>query len=43
LFWPAAALMALSLWLHVRERHAHEHQHEGMVSSRTTTRTSIRP
>jgi drug/metabolite transporter (DMT)-like permease len=31
LFWPAAALMALGLWLHVRERHAHEHQHEAMA------------
>lgn len=28
LFWPAAALMALGVWLHVRERHEHEHTHE---------------
>ncbi|SAL76165.1 membrane protein [Caballeronia peredens] len=27
-FWIAAGLMALGLWLHVRERHAHEHTHE---------------
>lgn len=27
-FWPAAALMALGVWLHVRERHEHEHTHE---------------
>ena len=28
LFWAAAALMALGVWLHVRERHEHEHSHE---------------
>jgi drug/metabolite transporter (DMT)-like permease len=27
-FWIAAALMALGIWLHVRERHAHAHTHE---------------
>jgi drug/metabolite transporter (DMT)-like permease len=27
-FWIAAALMALGIWLHVRERHEHEHTHE---------------
>jgi drug/metabolite transporter (DMT)-like permease len=27
-FWIAAALMALGIWLHVRERHAHMHTHE---------------
>jgi len=27
-FWSAAALMALGVWLHVRERHEHEHTHE---------------
>ncbi|QDW54438.1 MULTISPECIES: DMT family transporter [Burkholderia] len=27
-FWIAAALMALGIWLHVRERHEHEHAHE---------------
>ncbi|MDS0860236.1 DMT family transporter [Burkholderia pseudomultivorans] len=26
-FWVAAALMALGIWLHVRERHMHEHTH----------------
>ncbi|KMZ12268.1 Permease of the drug/metabolite transporter (DMT) superfamily [Candidatus Burkholderia humilis] len=30
LFWIAAALMALGIWLHVRERHAHMHTHERM-------------
>lgn len=28
LFWAAAALMAIGVWLHVRERHEHEHTHE---------------
>jgi drug/metabolite transporter (DMT)-like permease len=27
-FWIAAALMALGIWLHIRERHEHEHTHE---------------
>lgn len=27
-FWLAAALMALGVWLHVRERHEHEHNHD---------------
>ncbi|MGF6732471.1 drug/metabolite transporter (DMT)-like permease [Paraburkholderia youngii] len=27
-FWIAAGLMALGIWLHVRERHEHEHSHE---------------
>ncbi|HEY3540778.1 MAG TPA: DMT family transporter [Trinickia sp.] len=27
-FWIAAALMALGVWLHVRERHEHEHNHD---------------
>ncbi|MEX3633649.1 DMT family transporter [Paraburkholderia sp. BR14320] len=27
-FWSAAVLMALGIWLHVRERHEHEHRHE---------------
>ncbi|WP_343623418.1 DMT family transporter [Roseateles puraquae] len=31
LFWPAAALMALGVWQHVRERHEHEHSHEAMA------------
>ena len=26
-FWPAAALMACGVWLHLTERHAHAHQH----------------
>ncbi|MDB5932561.1 MAG: protein of unknown function transrane, partial [Polaromonas sp.] len=28
LFWCAAALMGLGVWLHLREQHAHEHAHE---------------
>lgn len=28
LFWPAAGLMAVGVWLHVRERHEHEHTHD---------------
>lgn len=31
LFWPAAALMAAGVWLHLTERHAHEHVHERLV------------
>jgi drug/metabolite transporter (DMT)-like permease len=27
-FWIAAALMALGIWLHIRERHEHSHTHE---------------
>ena len=30
LFWAAAALMAIGVWLHVSERHEHEHSHEPM-------------
>ncbi|MBW4048994.1 MAG: EamA family transporter [Proteobacteria bacterium] len=26
-FWAAALLMALGVWLHIKERHAHEHTH----------------
>ncbi|MBC8055202.1 MAG: EamA family transporter [Rhizobiales bacterium] len=26
-FWPAAALMAVGVWLHLRERHEHTHTH----------------
>lgn len=33
LFWAAAALMALGVWLHVRERHEHEHTHEPLAHS----------
>lgn len=32
-FWAAAALMALGVWLHVRERHEHEHMHEALAHS----------
>ena len=28
LFWVAAGLMAMGVWIHVRERHEHEHTHE---------------
>lgn len=27
-FWSAAALMAVGIWLHIRERHEHEHTHD---------------
>lgn len=30
-FWPAAALMAIGVWLHLRERHAHAHTHTPMA------------
>lgn len=33
LFWMAAALMALGIWLHIRERHEHEHSHEPLEHS----------
>ncbi len=29
-FWCAGALMALGIWLHLREHHAHAHTHEPM-------------
>jgi drug/metabolite transporter (DMT)-like permease len=29
-FWFAAALMALGVWLHLRERHVHKHTHEAL-------------
>lgn len=32
-FWPAAALMSLGVWLHVREHHEHEHHHEAVEHS----------
>lgn len=31
LFWIAAGLMALGIWLHLTETHAHEHTHERML------------
>jgi drug/metabolite transporter (DMT)-like permease len=31
LFWIAAALMAIGVWLHVTERHAHPHRHERLA------------
>jgi drug/metabolite transporter (DMT)-like permease len=30
-FWGAAALMAVGVWLHVRERHEHEHTHLALL------------
>jgi drug/metabolite transporter (DMT)-like permease len=33
LFWCAALLMAIGVWLHVRERHAHVHSHEPLAHS----------
>lgn len=29
-FWMAAALMGLGVWLHLTEHHSHEHQHEAL-------------
>jgi drug/metabolite transporter (DMT)-like permease len=29
-FWIATMLMALGVWLHLRERHVHEHTHEAL-------------
>lgn len=29
-FWPAAALMAVGVWLHLTERHEHEHDHDAL-------------
>jgi drug/metabolite transporter (DMT)-like permease len=31
MFWLAALLMAVGVWLHVRERHAHRHVHEPLT------------
>ena len=31
LFWVAAVLMALGVWLHVTERHDHPHRHERLI------------
>jgi len=28
LFWAAGALMAVGVWLHIKERHEHQHTHE---------------
>ena len=30
LFWPAAALIAAGIWLHLTEHHEHQHEHEPM-------------
>lgn len=30
LFWVAVVLMALGVWLHLKERHEHEHTHEAL-------------
>ncbi|MDD1790162.1 DMT family transporter [Burkholderia gladioli] len=29
-FWTATVLMALGIWLHIRERHEHSHTHEAL-------------
>ncbi|OGB27394.1 MAG: hypothetical protein A3I66_00430 [Burkholderiales bacterium RIFCSPLOWO2_02_FULL_57_36] len=31
LFWAAAILMAVGIWLHLTEKHAHQHEHERMA------------
>jgi hypothetical protein len=33
LFYPAALLMAIGVWLHASERHEHEHSHRRLVHS----------
>ncbi|MFM0173412.1 DMT family transporter [Paraburkholderia sediminicola] len=33
LFWVAAALMTLGVWLHIRERHEHPHTHDPLEHS----------
>jgi len=33
LFWPACALMAVGVWLHLTERHVHLHTHEPLEHS----------
>lgn len=33
LFWVAAVLMAVGVWLHVTERHDHSHRHERLTHS----------
>lgn len=33
IFWTSAVLMAVGVWLHVRERHEHEHTHEVLEHS----------
>jgi hypothetical protein len=33
LFWVAALLMAIGVWLHITERHDHLHRHERLVHS----------
>jgi drug/metabolite transporter (DMT)-like permease len=32
-FWGAAGLMAMGVWLHVTERHEHDHTHESLAHS----------
>lgn len=36
-FWPAAALMALGVWLHLTERHEHMHEHARQMHSHSHT------
>jgi drug/metabolite transporter (DMT)-like permease len=31
LFWVAAGLMAIGVWLHITERHQHRHEHQAMA------------
>lgn len=37
LFWVAASLMAIGVWLHLTERHEHEHEHEALDHSHSHT------
>ena len=33
MFWAAAVMMAIGVWLHITERHEHHHRHERLVHS----------
>ena len=37
LFWGAAALMALGVWLHLTERHGHAHSHDALAHAHSHT------
>ena len=37
MFWGAAALMALGVWLHLTERHGHAHSHDALAHAHSHT------
>ncbi len=37
LFWPAAGLMAIGIWLHVSEHHEHLHHHDALTHGHSHT------